>query len=56
MPLIWKELTEEEALALEQEGPYLSFLEGGVPTLAIDLSKEQPTAKATNLECFPDLM
>jgi hypothetical protein len=53
--LNWRQPTEEEARAMEAEGPIISFLKDGVPTLSMDLSKDpQPSTDSTSADSPPE--
>jgi hypothetical protein len=53
MPLNWRQPTEEEAQAMEAEGPIFSFLKDGVPTLSVDSSKDPQPPTPSNPEQPP---
>jgi hypothetical protein len=53
--LNWSQPTEQEARAMEAEGPIISFLKDGVPTLSIDLAKDpQPSTNSASADSPPD--
>lgn len=49
MPLTWQDPTDEEAQAMEAEGPIFSFTKDGVPTLSVASSQaQQPSTDSTS--------